>query len=107
MKNKTTTTLLALFLVIFGIYRFYLNQYCIQVFITPFDSLKATICNKHQSIDTELQKAITLNEALLEFWKFGNYLLINFKMEILKERYFDFEGALLFLERVRLVGVEK
>lgn len=51
MKNKTTTTLLALFLGIFGIHRFYLNQIgfgilyillswtCISVFIGVIDAL--------------------------------------------------------------------
>ncbi|OEK07343.1 DEAD/DEAH box helicase [Flavivirga aquatica] len=73
------------------------------ILITQFEALKTTIITKYQSIDTELKKAITLNEALLEFSKFGSYLPINFQVEILKERYFDFEGALLFLDRVRLM----
>lgn len=56
-------------------------------------------------MDKELEKTITLNEALLEFSKFGSYLPINFQVEILKERYFDFEEVLSFLDRVRLVRI--
>jgi ATP-dependent Lhr-like helicase len=50
-----------------------------------------------------LISAIEKNESLISFSKWGPYLPMKYKCEILKERYFDFEGAISLINNIRLI----
>jgi ATP-dependent Lhr-like helicase len=54
-------------------------------------------------IDFHLENAVRTNPAILDFSKWGRFLPINFQIEILKEKFFDFEGANKFLANVGIV----
>jgi len=70
--------------------------------------LKALIRDINQvfnQIDTYLISALEKNESLISFSKWGFYLPIKYKCEILKERYFDFEGAISLINNIKLIEV--
>jgi ATP-dependent Lhr-like helicase len=54
-------------------------------------------------IDTYLVSALEKNESLISFSKWGTYLPMKYKCEILKERYFDFEGAIRLINNIKLI----
>lgn len=54
-------------------------------------------------IDTYLVTALEKNESLISFSKWGTYLPMKYKCEILKERYFDFEGAIRLINNIKLI----
>lgn len=56
-----------------------------------------------ETLDVELANLIAQKPALLDFSKWGIHLPLPFKMKLLKERYFDFEGATLFISTVALI----
>jgi ATP-dependent Lhr-like helicase len=71
--------------------------------ISDFEKLIEKTLVAFNNIDYYLQTAIEENESLLSFSKWGNYLPINYKCEILKERYFDFESAVDLISNIKLV----
>ncbi|MFA5433946.1 MAG: DEAD/DEAH box helicase [Candidatus Paceibacterota bacterium] len=71
--------------------------------ISDFEKLIEKTLVAFNNIDYYLQTAIEENESLLSFSKWGNYLPINYKCEILKERYFDFESAVDLMSNIKLV----
>ena len=73
--------------------------------ISDFDELVEKTLVVFNHIDYYLQTAIEKNESLLSFSKWGNYLPINYKCEILKERYFDFESAIDLISNIKLVEI--
>lgn len=54
-------------------------------------------------IDTYLVSALEKNESLISFSKWGPLLPMKYKCEILKERYFDFEGAIRLINNINLI----
>ncbi len=73
--------------------------------ISDFDELVEKTLVAFNNIEYYLQTAIEENESLLSFSKWGNYLPINYKCEILKERYFDFESAIDLISNIKLVEI--
>lgn len=71
--------------------------------ISDFEKLIEKTLVAFNNIDYYLQTAIEEKESLLSFSKWGNYLPINYKCEILKERYFDFESAVDLISNIKLV----
>jgi len=71
--------------------------------ITDFETLRAKINSEYPKIDFYLKRELEKNSQILRFSKWGSYLPKKFQYEIVKERYFDFEGALNFLNNLRLV----
>jgi len=57
----------------------------------------------YSEIDDHLRLALEENESLLGFSKWGTYLPIKYKIEILKERYFDFEKAIELINNIKLI----
>lgn len=55
-----------------------------------------------KQIDTYLISALEKNESLISFSKWGPYLPMKYKCEILKERFFDFEGAISLINNIKL-----
>lgn len=54
-------------------------------------------------IDTHISTLLQKNPALLDFSKWGTYLPDNYKIKLLKDRYFDIEQAENFLKTIKLV----
>lgn len=71
--------------------------------LSGFDNLIARINEEYSKIDSHLANEIGVNESLLSFSKWGAYLPIKYKCEVVKERYFDFETAISFLNNIELI----
>ncbi|OGX86775.1 DEAD/DEAH box helicase [Hymenobacter lapidarius] len=54
-----------------------------------------------QDVEVHLVAAIQENPGLLDFAKWGASLPTYYQSEVLKERYFDFEGTATFLQNLR------
>lgn len=54
-------------------------------------------------IDSHISKLLESNPALLEFSKWGIYLPENYRMKLLKEKYFDIEQTKEFLTTMKLI----
>ena len=71
--------------------------------ISEFINLVAEVNKAYLSIDEHLELALEENESLLGFSKWGEFLPIKYKIEIVKERYFDFEAAIELLNNIALI----
>lgn len=54
-------------------------------------------------IDSHISKLLESNPALLDFSKWGIYLPENYRMKLLKEKYFDIEQTKEFLTTMKLI----
>ncbi len=78
----------------------------IGINFNEFDVLKSKIINASNNIDSILKMKLEENDKYLFFSKWGEYLSDKFKIKILKERYFDFDGAIGFINRIAPIGVQ-
>ena len=58
-------------------------------------------------IDTHISTLLQTNPALLDFSKWGTYLPDNYKIKLLKNRYFDIEQTAQLLSTMKLIENEK
>ncbi len=56
-----------------------------------------------QEVDEYLEVAVRENPGLLDFVKWGASLPVAYQCSVLRERYFNFEGAANFLQKNLLV----
>ena len=75
----------------------------LYISILDFDKLVIKVNKVYSEIDDHLKLALEENESLLGFSKWGTYLPIKYKIEILKERYFDFEKAIELINNMKLI----
>lgn len=71
--------------------------------LSDFNNMIAEANKVYSKIDDHLKLALEENESLLGFSKWGTYLPIKYKIEILKERYFEFEKAIELINNIRLI----
>jgi ATP-dependent helicase Lhr and Lhr-like helicase len=57
-------------------------------------------------IDTHISTLLQTNPALLDFSKWGTYLPDNYKIKLLKDRYFDIEQTTQLLRTMKLIENE-
>ena len=67
------------------------------------EQLVQTIQQQYQQIDQHLRDKLEVNSALMEFAKWGSYLPLDQQVALLKERYYDFEGAMALLQHMTLL----
>lgn len=79
------------------------STFNIAIGINDFKDLISKINSVYSNIDAHLLAALTENESLLSFSKWGSYLPMKYKCEIVKERYFDFETAISFINNLNIV----
>ncbi|MCB2380492.1 DEAD/DEAH box helicase [Hymenobacter sp. BT635] len=60
-----------------------------------------------EDIDFHLEDELTTNPALLDFAKWGAALPLTLQAAVVKERYFDVEGTLAFLNKTVLVMAQE
>jgi len=75
----------------------------LYISLSEFNMLVTEVNKVYSSIDDHLKLALEENESLLRFSKWGTYLPIKYKIEILKERYFDFEKAIELINNMNLI----
>ncbi|BDQ11692.1 DEAD/DEAH box helicase [Sediminibacterium sp. TEGAF015] len=54
-------------------------------------------------IDTHISNLLQQSPSILDFSKWGNYLPDNYKVKLLKDKYFDIAETLSYLEELKLV----
>jgi ATP-dependent Lhr-like helicase len=65
-------------------------------------------CTGHLAkIDMHLEQLLTNMPALLDFSKWGQYLPTRYQVDLLKNKYFDFEGAERILSRMKVLKNEQ
>lgn len=62
---------------------------------------------KYRHINDYLIAELKENETLIGFSKWGSYLPFEYQAEIVKERYFDFEGAIELLNNINLIDTKQ
>lgn len=70
-----------------------------QEIITKWNSVSLLLIE----IDSHISKLLESNPALLDFSKWGIYLPENYRMKLLKEKYFDIEQTKEFLTTMKLI----
>lgn len=70
---------------------------------SEFDSLIKDVNQVYSKIDDYLIADLKDNESLIGFSKWGKYLPIIYQVQIVKERYFDFEYAVELLNNMNLI----
>lgn len=73
----------------------------LEIRTDSFSKVISDIKKTFDNIDSYLRENLSENDKLLSFSKWSVYLPIAFKMEIVKERYFDFENAMDFLNKIK------
>jgi ATP-dependent Lhr-like helicase len=73
-----------------------------QEFISKWDNLSFPLTD----IDTHISSLLQTNPALLNFSKWGTYLPDNYKIKLLKDRYFDIEQTAIYLTKIKLIENE-
>ena len=58
------------------------------------------------NIDTHISTLLQTNPALLDFSKWGSYLPDNYKIKLIKDRYFDIEQTAQLLRTMKLIENE-
>jgi len=72
--------------------------------LSDFEQLIFKIKHEYNEINNHIQKAIEEeNNTLLDFSKWGSYLPLKYQCEIVKDRYFDFEGAISFINNLKMI----
>lgn len=82
------------------------SSFDMNIGLTNFKLLKSKINEKYKDINSFVEKAILEDNSLLAFSKFGSYLTIKYQCEIVKDRYFDFEGAISFINSMKIVQMD-
>lgn len=77
----------------------------IELEINPakLDVLIQDVNNVYQEIDSYLIRELNEEEALMGFSKWGVYLPVEYQVKLMKERAFDFEGALDLINNMKVV----
>ncbi|MFA9194959.1 DEAD/DEAH box helicase [Flavobacterium sp. FBOR7N2.3] len=70
-----------------------------QELISKWSSVSVPLIN----IDSHISKLLKSNPALLDFSKWSDYLPENYKVKLLKDKYFDIERTIEFLKTIMLV----
>jgi ATP-dependent Lhr-like helicase len=58
-------------------------------------------------IDEHLKNKLAHSQGLIDFSKWGRYLPFELQYALLKEEYYDFDGAKQFLENLKLIGINR
>jgi len=77
-----------------------------QLGFDDFQSKFTQILSSLNNIDPCLEKLIDSNPALLDFSKWGRYLPVKYKLKLLKDQFFDFEGACHLIKAIQIVSNE-
>ncbi|MEI6705577.1 MAG: DEAD/DEAH box helicase [Methylococcales bacterium] len=65
-----------------------------------------TLVNLIDTIDVHLETLLKKKPEVIGFSKWGQYLPLKFQINLLKQHYFDFNGAELFLTSCKLIASE-
>lgn len=76
---------------------------------TTFDELKSkwqTLTKPLSQIDNHLADLIQTNPVIIKFSKWGKYLPLEYQVSLMKDRFYDFDGAVNFISNIKLIPNE-
>lgn len=73
---------------------------------SDFKILVNEVNMEYKNIDEKLENIIQNNSELINFTKWGKYLPIHYQIEVIKDRLYDFDNAIKFINNIRIVEVE-
>ncbi|WP_300433954.1 DEAD/DEAH box helicase [Christiangramia sp.] len=79
------------------------NNSSIEIRTDSFAKAISDIKKNYEALDSHLEEKLIENDTLLSFSKWGIYLPMNYKIEIVKERYFDFKTAIAFINNMKII----
>lgn len=79
------------------------SSFEIDIGKSEFESLIKDVNLKYSKIDDYLATELKENKTLIGFSKWGTYLPIEYQLQIVKERYFDFENAIELINNMNLI----
>lgn len=79
------------------------SSFELEVDKIEFINLLKEINLKYESINNYLIGELNENETLIGFSKWGEYLPFEYQAEIVKEKYFDFDGAMELINNINLI----
>lgn len=79
------------------------NNSSLEIRADSFSKVISEIKKNYKTLDLQLKEKLLENDTLLGFSKWGIYLPMDYKVEIVKERYFNFQGALNFIQSLNLI----
>lgn len=82
------------------------SSFEIEIEKSDFISLVKEINMKYEQINDYLIIELKKDKLLIEFTKWGKYLPLDYQVEIVKERYFDFKNAIELLNNINLIKSE-
>ncbi len=68
-----------------------------------FNQLIQELKSKYENINEYLLIELKENESLIGFSKWGKYLPLDYQIEIVKERFYDFENTIELINNINLV----
>jgi ATP-dependent Lhr-like helicase len=74
--------------------------------INQFNYLKECVNKVYKTIDSYIENEVKNNESILSFSKWGLFLPLKYKRELLKKRYFDLENSINFLNNLKLITMD-
>ncbi|MBW8326975.1 MAG: DEAD/DEAH box helicase [Prolixibacteraceae bacterium] len=82
------------------------SSFEITISTSGFKDLVASINVEYSKIDNHLVATLEQSESLLGFSKWGTLLPMKYKCEVVKDRYFDFESAISFINYLNPIVME-
>ena len=79
------------------------SSFELQLNKSEIGKLIQDVNEKYEQINDSLIAELKENESLIGFSKWGSYLPLEYQTEIVKERYFDFDGAIELLINMNLI----
>ena len=79
------------------------SSFELEIDKSVFNKLVQEINSKYEQINDYLITELQENESLIGFSKWGKYLPLDYQAEIVKERYFDFDGAIELVNNIRFI----
>lgn len=79
------------------------SSFELQINKSEISKLIQDVNKKYEQINDYLIAELKENESLIGFSKWGSYLPLEYQSEIVKERYFDFDGAIELINNMNLI----
>lgn len=79
------------------------SSFFLEIQRSEISQLLQNVNEKFKQINDYLTIELKKDESLIGFSKWGIYLPLEYQVEIVKERYFDFDGAINLLNKMNLV----
>jgi len=79
------------------------SSFVIKNLNSDFISVLKHLNFEKSDLDVALRELVETNPAVLDFSKWGQFLPVNYQIQLLKNNYFDFEETINFLQLLKVI----